>query len=77
MCVLQVPYRSVMKLRSFSTALTFIAGYILLLIPYSVTRLLQISGFFVSFGFLVLAYTCWFMLGKFSPHPSTFVLTLT
>lgn len=37
--------------------------YIILLIPYSVTRLLRISGWFVPFGLLVFAYTCWYMLG--------------
>jgi len=37
--------------------------YIILLVPYSVTRLLQISGWSVPFGALVFAYTCWFMLG--------------
>jgi len=38
-------------------------AYILLLIPYSIVRLLDISGFLVSFEAIVLAYVCWFSLG--------------
>jgi len=38
-------------------------AYIALLVPYSVTRLLVISGFTVAFGFMILAYTCWSVLG--------------
>jgi len=37
--------------------------YIALLVPYSVTRLLAISGFTVAFESMIFAYTCWFMLG--------------
>lgn len=38
-------------------------AYVALLVPYAVTRLLQISGFAVPFEALVFACTCWFMLG--------------
>ncbi|TFK27154.1 hypothetical protein FA15DRAFT_666648 [Coprinopsis marcescibilis] len=38
-------------------------AYVALLVPYSVTRLLVISGFSVPFEAMVLACTCWFMLG--------------
>lgn len=38
-------------------------GYIILLVPYSITRLLSISGFTVAFQSMIFAYTCWFMLG--------------
>ncbi|KAG5645534.1 hypothetical protein DXG03_005809 [Asterophora parasitica] len=38
-------------------------AYIALLVPYSVMRLLVISGFTVGFEAIILAYACWFMLG--------------
>ncbi|KAF9036172.1 hypothetical protein BJ165DRAFT_619287 [Panaeolus papilionaceus] len=38
-------------------------AYIALLVPYSITRLLMISGFDVHFGFVVFAFTCWYSLG--------------
>ncbi|KAF5381971.1 hypothetical protein D9615_004299 [Tricholomella constricta] len=38
-------------------------AYIALLVPYSVMRLLVISGFTVSFESMIFAFTCWFMLG--------------
>ncbi|TEB34753.1 hypothetical protein FA13DRAFT_1625711 [Coprinellus micaceus] len=38
-------------------------AYVALLVPYSVLRLLEISGFFVPFQALVFAAVCWFMLG--------------
>ncbi|GLB40499.1 hypothetical protein LshimejAT787_0803700 [Lyophyllum shimeji] len=38
-------------------------AYIALLVPYSVTRLLAISGFTVAFESKIFAYTCWSMLG--------------
>ncbi|KAF8072018.1 hypothetical protein FPV67DRAFT_913986 [Lyophyllum atratum] len=38
-------------------------AYIALLIPYSVMRLLVISGFSVAFESMIFAYTCWFLLG--------------
>lgn len=38
-------------------------SYISLLIPYSVVRLLSISGFSVNFGTFLFASICWFMLG--------------
>lgn len=40
-------------------------AYVVLLLPYSVTRLMDISGFKVSFGANVFAYTCTLVLGKF------------
>jgi hypothetical protein len=64
MSIPQVPCWSVMTFSPLSSFLTFFAVYILLLVPYSVTRLLQISGWSVPFGAMVFAYTCWFMLGK-------------
>lgn len=39
-------------------------AYVALLVPYSVLRLLEISGFFVPFQALVFAAVCWFMLGE-------------
>jgi hypothetical protein len=39
-------------------------AYIALLVPYSVTRLLSISGFNVSFPGLIFACVCWFLLGS-------------
>jgi len=38
-------------------------AYVTLLVPYSVTRLLNLSGFAVPFPASVFAYTCWFTLG--------------
>lgn len=38
-------------------------AYVILLIPYSVMRLLDISGFKVTFASMIFAYACWFMLG--------------
>ncbi|TFK40233.1 hypothetical protein BDQ12DRAFT_488623 [Crucibulum laeve] len=38
-------------------------AYIILLVPYSVMRLLDISGFIVPFEAMVFAYVCWFTLG--------------
>ncbi|RDB26384.1 hypothetical protein Hypma_006851 [Hypsizygus marmoreus] len=38
-------------------------AYIALLVPYSVMRLLVISGFTVAFESMIFAFTCWFMLG--------------
>ena len=35
----------------------------MLLVPYSIVRLLDISGFAVSFEAIVFAYVCWFTLG--------------
>ena len=35
----------------------------MLLVPYSIVRLLDISGFAVSFEAIVFAYVCWFSLG--------------
>ena len=35
----------------------------MLLVPYSFVRLLDISGFVVSFSAIVFAYMCWFSLG--------------
>ena len=42
--------------------MSFLA-YIVLLVPYSFVRLLDISGFVVSFSAIVFAYMCWFSLG--------------
>ncbi|KAJ3930665.1 MAG: hypothetical protein NXY57DRAFT_1011057 [Lentinula lateritia] len=39
------------------------AAYILLLVPYSVTRLLSIRGFVIPFQVTVFAFVCWFALG--------------
>ncbi|KAJ7583629.1 hypothetical protein C8J56DRAFT_954567 [Mycena floridula] len=39
------------------------AAYILLLVPYSVTRLFALSGFVVPFQAVVFAFICWFLLG--------------
>ncbi|THV02835.1 hypothetical protein K435DRAFT_716494 [Dendrothele bispora CBS 962.96] len=39
------------------------AAYITLLLPYSITRLAIIGGFFVPFQVMVLAFVCWFALG--------------
>ncbi|KAF6757214.1 hypothetical protein DFP72DRAFT_249870 [Ephemerocybe angulata] len=38
-------------------------AYVALLVPYSITRLLELSGFLVPFQALVFACACWFMLG--------------
>ncbi|KAF9046848.1 hypothetical protein BDZ89DRAFT_1127304 [Hymenopellis radicata] len=38
-------------------------AYIVFLIPYSITKLLILSGFKVQFGALIFAYVCWFLLG--------------
>lgn len=38
-------------------------AYLVLLLPYSVTKLLDVSGFSVSFGGNVFAEICAFMLG--------------
>jgi hypothetical protein len=38
-------------------------AYIVLLVPYSFVRLMQISGFVVSLEAIVFAYVCWFSLG--------------
>ncbi|PPQ98759.1 hypothetical protein CVT24_003456 [Panaeolus cyanescens] len=38
-------------------------AYIALLVPYSITRLLMISGFNVHFIFVVFAFVCWYFLG--------------
>ncbi|KAF8207160.1 hypothetical protein K438DRAFT_1714041 [Mycena galopus ATCC 62051] len=43
--------------------LWFPIAYILLLVPYSVTRLISLSGNECPFPLLVAAYVCWFMLG--------------
>jgi len=43
--------------------LLYPVAYIVLLVPYSFVRLLEISGFFVSFKATVFAYMCWFSLG--------------
>lgn len=39
------------------------AAYVALLVPYSVTRLLALSGMEVPFEVMIFAFTCWFMLG--------------
>lgn len=38
-------------------------AYVVLLVPYSVVRLLGISGFGVPFEAIVFACVCWYMLG--------------
>ncbi|KAJ6577385.1 hypothetical protein B0H19DRAFT_910825, partial [Mycena capillaripes] len=38
-------------------------SYVLFLVPYSVTRLIDLSGRVCPFPLLVAAYVCWFMLG--------------
>ncbi|KAK0204679.1 hypothetical protein DFS33DRAFT_678920 [Desarmillaria ectypa] len=38
-------------------------AYCVVLIPYSVTKLLILSGFSVPFQALIFAYVCWFLLG--------------
>lgn len=38
-------------------------AYIALLVPYSIVRLLDISGFAVSFKLIIFADVCWFSLG--------------
>ncbi|KAJ6631037.1 hypothetical protein B0H10DRAFT_1866480 [Mycena sp. CBHHK59/15] len=43
--------------------LWFPIAYILFLVPYSVTRLIDLSGRICPFPLLVAAYVCWFMLG--------------
>ncbi|KAJ7758865.1 hypothetical protein DFH07DRAFT_818108 [Mycena maculata] len=43
--------------------LWFPIAYILFLVPYSVTRLMDLSGKTCPFPLLVAAYVCWFMLG--------------
>jgi len=43
--------------------LLYPVAYIVLLVPYSIVRLLDISGFIVSFEAIVFAYVCWFSLG--------------
>ncbi|KAJ7723475.1 hypothetical protein B0H14DRAFT_2203184, partial [Mycena olivaceomarginata] len=43
--------------------LWFPIAYILFLVPYSVTRLIDLSGRVCPFPLLVTAYVCWFMLG--------------
>jgi len=43
--------------------LLYPVAYIVLLVPYSFVRLLDISGFDVSLGAIVFAYVCWFSLG--------------
>jgi len=43
--------------------LLYPVAYIVLLVPYSIVRLLDISGFVVSFEAIVFAYVCWFSLG--------------
>jgi len=43
--------------------LLYPVAYIVLLVPYSFVRLLDISGFAVSFEAIVFAYMCWFSLG--------------
>jgi len=44
--------------------LWFPVAYIVLLIPYAVTRILTLSGFFVPFDAIAFAFTSWFMLGS-------------
>ncbi|KAK0469916.1 uncharacterized protein EV420DRAFT_1257051, partial [Desarmillaria tabescens] len=39
------------------------SSYCVVLIPYSVTKLLILSGFSVPFQALIFAYVCWFLLG--------------
>lgn len=39
-------------------------AYIALLIPYSVMRLLVISGFSIAWEAMVFAFVCWFLLGE-------------
>ncbi|KAJ3970390.1 hypothetical protein EV361DRAFT_916080 [Lentinula raphanica] len=39
------------------------AAYIVLLVPYSVTRLLVLRGYVVPFQAMVFAFVCWFALG--------------
>ncbi|KAK0450064.1 hypothetical protein EV421DRAFT_1990174 [Armillaria borealis] len=39
-------------------------AYCVVLIPYSVTKLLILSGFSVPFQVLIFAYVCWYLLGK-------------
>ncbi|KAJ7650692.1 hypothetical protein FB45DRAFT_23934 [Roridomyces roridus] len=46
--------------------LWFPVAYILCLVPYSVTRLMDLSDRVVPFPLLVLAYVFWFMLGVFN-----------
>jgi len=43
--------------------LWFPIAYVLFLVPYSVTRLIDLSGRVCPFPLLVAAYVCWFMLG--------------
>lgn len=50
-------------IRVAKSMLWYPVAYIALLVPYSVVRLLSISGFPVAFGVLIFAYVCWFMLG--------------
>jgi hypothetical protein len=38
-------------------------AYIVLLLPYSITRLLGISGFDIPTGLTMFAFSCWYMLG--------------
>ncbi|KAJ2916631.1 hypothetical protein MD484_g3819, partial [Candolleomyces efflorescens] len=38
-------------------------AYVALLVPYAITRLLQVSGYPVPFQALIFACVCWFMLG--------------
>jgi hypothetical protein len=47
-----------------TTYLKVITAYIVLLLPYSVVRLLEISGFSVAFELLIFASVCWFLLGE-------------
>ncbi|KAF8150756.1 hypothetical protein B0H34DRAFT_824442 [Crassisporium funariophilum] len=42
---------------------TYFIAYVALLVPYSVMRLLDISGFTVPFQAMVFAFVCWFSLG--------------
>ncbi|KAJ3783166.1 hypothetical protein GGU10DRAFT_361634 [Lentinula aff. detonsa] len=45
------------------TMLWYPVAYIVLLVPYSVTRLLSIRGYTIPFQVMVFAFVCWFALG--------------
>lgn len=38
-------------------------AYVLLLVPYSVTRLLMLAGYTVAFPAIIFAFGCWYTLG--------------
>ncbi|KAF9000626.1 hypothetical protein BDQ17DRAFT_1245135, partial [Cyathus striatus] len=45
------------------SVLWFPAAYTILLVPYSITRAMKISGYTTSFCSSVLVYVCWYTLG--------------